>query len=137
MRSALDGCEGILDSVAVSLARFPVAFGARFSSFFPPFSSTWTWSLNMSVVHYKFKNNLDYKTISFDGLSISLGDLKRAIMAQNKTKNGEFRLEIKNAQNNEGEELLVWYSYLWLKFKSFKHTTRRFATIPSLPRHVA
>lgn len=61
----------------------------------------------MSVVHYKFKNNLDYKTISFDGLSISLGDLKRAIMAQNKTKNGEFRLEIKNAQNNEGEELLV------------------------------
>lgn len=103
MRFPLDGCEAFLGPVALSLARFPLAFGARLSSF----SSTWIWSLNMSVVHYKFKNNLEYKTISFDGLSISLGDLKRAIMAQNKTKNGEFRLEIKNAQSNEGEALFV------------------------------
>ena len=62
----------------------------------------------MSVVHYKFKNNLEYKTIKFDGLSISLGDLKRAIMAQNKTKSGEFDLEIKNAQTKEGRQD-VWH----------------------------
>ena len=56
----------------------------------------------MSVVHYKFKNNLDYKTISFDGLSISLGDFKKSIMSQNKTKTSEYDLEVTNAQSKEG-----------------------------------
>lgn len=59
----------------------------------------------MSVVHYKFTNNLEYKTITFDGLTISLGDLKRAIMAQNKSKSGGFDLEIKNAQTKEGKKV--------------------------------
>ena len=57
----------------------------------------------MSVVHYKFKNNLEYKTISFDGLTISLGDFKQAIMSQNRTKSGEYDLEVTNAQSKEGK----------------------------------
>lgn len=56
----------------------------------------------MSFIHYKFKNNLDYKTLSFDGLSISLCDLKQAILSQNRTKGSETDLEVTNAQTKEG-----------------------------------
>ncbi|XP_046854784.1 E3 ubiquitin-protein ligase RBBP6-like isoform X2 [Xenia sp. Carnegie-2017] len=55
----------------------------------------------MSFIHYKFKNNLDYKTLSFDGLSISLCDLKQAILSQNRTKGSETDLEVTNAQTKE------------------------------------
>lgn len=58
----------------------------------------------MSCIHYKFRSSLDYDTITFDGLSISLTDLKREIMAKKKVgKNTDFDLEITNAQTKEGK----------------------------------
>lgn len=53
-------------------------------------------------VHYKFKSTLDYDTVSFDGLHISVGDLKKAIFHQKRIgKNTDFDLQITNAQTKE------------------------------------
>lgn len=58
----------------------------------------------MSCIHYKFKSSKDYDTLTFDGLHISLADLKKAIMQHKKmTKTGslDFDLQIVNAQTRE------------------------------------
>ncbi|XP_012940584.1 E3 ubiquitin-protein ligase RBBP6 isoform X2 [Aplysia californica] len=52
----------------------------------------------MSCIHYKFKSSLDYNSVTFDGLHLSLTDLKKAISLQKRLKPGEFDLEIVNAQ---------------------------------------
>jgi E3 ubiquitin-protein ligase RBBP6 len=57
-------------------------------------------------VHYKFKSALEYDTVTFDGLHISVGDLKKAILHQKKlSKNVDFDLQITNAQTKEGKHL--------------------------------
>lgn len=59
----------------------------------------------MSCIHYKFRSSLEYDTLTFDGLAISLADLKKAIMAQKKfAKVTDFDLEVTNAQTKEGTE---------------------------------
>lgn len=56
-------------------------------------------------IHYKFKSALDFDTLSFDGLHISLRDLKKAILQHKRIgKNTEFDLQITNAQTKEGNE---------------------------------
>lgn len=56
-------------------------------------------------VHYKFKSSLDFDTISFDGLHISVADLKKEIINKKKLgKTQDFDLQITNAQTKEG-----WY----------------------------
>ena len=58
----------------------------------------------MSSVHYKFRSSLEYDTLAFDGPSISLNDLRDAIMVQKKIgKNSDFTLEVTNAQTKEGK----------------------------------
>uniref|UniRef100_A0A069DY26 Putative e3 ubiquitin-protein ligase rbbp6 n=1 Tax=Panstrongylus megistus TaxID=65343 RepID=A0A069DY26_9HEMI len=53
-------------------------------------------------VHYKFKSALSYDTITFDGLHISVRDLKKAILQQKQIgKATDFDLQITNAQSNE------------------------------------
>lgn len=55
-------------------------------------------------VHYKFKSALDYDTVTFDGLHISVGDLKSAISQQKRIgKTSDFDLQITNAQTKEGK----------------------------------
>lgn len=55
-------------------------------------------------VHYKFKSTLDFDTVSFDGLHISVADLKKAIFHQKRIgKNTDFDLQITNAQTKEGK----------------------------------
>lgn len=55
-------------------------------------------------VHYKFKSALDFDTISFDGLHISVDDLKKAIIHQKRLgKTQDFDLQITNAQTKEGK----------------------------------
>ncbi|XP_013082618.2 E3 ubiquitin-protein ligase RBBP6-like [Biomphalaria glabrata] len=55
----------------------------------------------MSCIHYKFKSSLDYNSVTFDGLHLSLADLKKAIIQQKRLKPGEFDLEITNAQTGD------------------------------------
>jgi len=55
-------------------------------------------------VHYKFKSAISYDTITFDGLHISVKDLKKAILHQKQIgKNTDFDLQVTNAQTNEGK----------------------------------
>ena len=57
----------------------------------------------MSCIHFKFKSSLDYEKVTFDGLHISLADLKDRIMKQKKIGlSNEFRLEVVDAQNKKG-----------------------------------
>ncbi|KAM6423632.1 E3 ubiquitin-protein ligase RBBP6-like isoform 5-T5 [Liasis olivaceus] len=55
----------------------------------------------MSCVHYKFSSKLNYDTVTFDGLHISLCDLKRQIMGREKLKAADCDLQITNAQTKE------------------------------------
>mgnify|MGYP002775343651 CR=1 FL=1 len=55
-------------------------------------------------VHYRFKSALDYDTITFDGLHISVKDLKNSIIQQKRIgKSTDFDLRITNAQTQEGK----------------------------------
>lgn len=66
--------------------------------------------LNMSCVHYKFSSKLNYDTVTFDGLHITLSDLKRQIMGREKLKAADCDLQITNAQTKEGK-LSKWVAY--------------------------
>ncbi|XP_010084529.1 PREDICTED: E3 ubiquitin-protein ligase RBBP6-like, partial [Pterocles gutturalis] len=55
----------------------------------------------MLCVHYKFASKLNYDTVTFTGLHISLRDLKRQIMAREKLKAANCDLQITNAQTRE------------------------------------
>ncbi|XP_059690003.1 E3 ubiquitin-protein ligase RBBP6-like [Gavia stellata] len=55
----------------------------------------------MSCVHYKFSSQLNYATVTFNGLHISLCDLKRQIMGREKLKAANCDLQITNAQSKE------------------------------------
>ena len=56
----------------------------------------------MAVVHYKFKNSVEYDSLTFDGLSISLKDLKVGIMKKKKMRAEDNDLQVVNAQTGEG-----------------------------------
>ncbi|XP_038141234.1 E3 ubiquitin-protein ligase RBBP6-like [Cyprinodon tularosa] len=55
----------------------------------------------MSCVHYKFSSKLDYNTVTFDGLHITLSELKKQIMARERLKATDCDLQITNAQTRE------------------------------------
>ncbi|PWN25262.1 DWNN-domain-containing protein, partial [Jaminaea rosea] len=55
-----------------------------------------------SVVHYKFKSQRDASRVVFDGTALSVYDLKREIMVQNKMGKGvDFDIALYNAQTEE------------------------------------
>ncbi|XP_052069645.1 E3 ubiquitin-protein ligase RBBP6-like [Mytilus californianus] len=53
----------------------------------------------MACIHYKFKNSLDFDSITFDGLHISVRDLKESIMHRKKLNDTDMDLLIINALN--------------------------------------
>jgi len=56
----------------------------------------------MSVIYYKFKSAKDYDTVTFDGISLSVFDLKHEIMMSKKLGKGtDFDLSVYNAQTGE------------------------------------
>ena len=77
---------------------FHVAIGCN-----PCFCFQWAKCAGKMSIHYKFKSAIDYDTITFDGLHISVSDLKKSIVYQKKLgKATDFDLMITNAQTNEG-----------------------------------
>ena len=78
-------------------------------------------------IHYKFKSAIDYDTITFDGLHISVLDLKKAIVQQKKLgKATDFDLLITNAQTDEGISFnLSVYSKVNLKLTILPHSLHR------------
>jgi len=56
----------------------------------------------MSVIYYKLKSAKDYDTVTFDGISLSVFDLKHEIMVSKKLGKGtDFDLSVSNAQTGE------------------------------------
>eukprot|EP00123_Amoebidium_parasiticum_P016094 comp23285_c2_seq1/m.38165 comp23285_c2_seq1/g.38165 ORF comp23285_c2_seq1/g.38165 comp23285_c2_seq1/m.38165 type:complete len:190 (-) comp23285_c2_seq1:2156-2725(-) len=56
----------------------------------------------MSAVHYKFSASKEFSTVTFDGMAISVRDLKLAISAAKKFgKTTDMDLKISNAQTGE------------------------------------
>ncbi|XP_077643608.1 E3 ubiquitin-protein ligase RBBP6 [Lonchura striata] len=55
----------------------------------------------MSSVHYKFSSKLSYDVVTFRGPSISVGDLKRQIMARERLKVANCDLQILKAETSE------------------------------------
>lgn len=66
----------------------------------------------MSCIHFKFKSSLEYEKVTFDGLQISLRDLKEAIMKQKKIGGAnQYTLSIKDAQSKKG----TWKSVVYFE----------------------
>lgn len=60
-------------------------------------------------VQYKFKAAMDFSTVTFDGVHISVNDLKKEIIEQKQLeKNVDFDLQIQNAQTEEGESCYLF-----------------------------
>ncbi|MFH4974791.1 hypothetical protein AB6A40_001500 [Gnathostoma spinigerum] len=55
----------------------------------------------MSSIHYKFKATLEYKTLVFDGLHISVNDLKKEICEKENIKAESFDLLLANAHTKK------------------------------------
>ena len=56
----------------------------------------------MSAIHFKFSSSNQYQTITFDGMYMSLFELKKAIMEKLKLKSTEAGLNLTNAQTLKG-----------------------------------
>lgn len=57
-----------------------------------------------SVVFYRFKAQKEASTVQFEGTGISVWDLKKEILAENKLgKGADFDFAIYNADTNEGK----------------------------------
>lgn len=57
----------------------------------------------MSCIRYKFKSALEFDKVTFDGLQISVADLREKIMLLKKMNvNDQFTLEIMEAQTKKG-----------------------------------
>lgn len=61
----------------------------------------------MPHIHYKFSSRLSYDTVVFDGVHITLNELKRQIMGREKLRAGDCDLQITNAQTKEGNKTCV------------------------------
>jgi E3 ubiquitin-protein ligase RBBP6 len=57
----------------------------------------------LSLVHYKFKSQKDFDSLTFDGMFISVGELKRQIVEKKGlARDQACELLLTNAQSNEG-----------------------------------
>ena len=57
----------------------------------------------MSCIRFKFKSSIEYEKLTFDGLQISLGELKEAIMKQKKIGlSNQYTLRVVDAQSKKG-----------------------------------
>ena len=65
-----------------------------------------------STVHYKFKSQKDYDSVGFDGMFISVGDLKKSIVEKKGlARDQACELLLTNAQNDEeytDDTTMVW-----------------------------
>ena len=67
----------------------------------------------MSCIHFKFSNAVEDDRIKFDGLHISVADLKEAIVKQKSLKSNLFSLKIVDSQTKKGERYLLVNAILY------------------------
>lgn len=68
-----------------------------------------------SSVHFKFKSQKEPSRVTFDGTGISVFELKREIISQNRLGDGtDFELSIYNEDTGEGASNLAKLAYVYL-----------------------
>lgn len=73
----------------------------------------------MSCIHYKFSNTVENDKIKFDGLHISVADLREAITKQKSLKSNLYTLKIVDSQTKKGSPLFPpllgvrWFRFLF------------------------
>ena len=73
-------------------------------------------------IFFKFKSQLKFDSITFDGLSISAKEVRRSIVAKKKMKIDESDLQLTNAASNEGnacESFFVEFIIIIILLKLF------------------
>ena len=75
---------------------------------------------SMSCIRFKFKSSLDYEKVTFDGLQISVADLRQKIMQQKKLGlSDDFTLQIMDAQSKKGELKFCIIMYIYYSFSCY------------------
>lgn len=92
----------------------------------------------MSYIHFKSVYNNNYDKVTFDGSSLTLGQLKKLIVEKSKfSRQVDFDLEITNADTNQGlfsfeifllKKKIENYFYIFI-FKSIKMITTMYSKI--------
>lgn len=68
----------------------------------------------MSYIHFKFVYKATYDKVTFDGVNLTLSQLKKLIVEKSKltqNKQLDYDLEITNADTNEGKN--IFKIFLW------------------------
>jgi E3 ubiquitin-protein ligase RBBP6 len=82
-----------------------------------------------STVHYKFKSQKDYDSVGFDGMFISVGDLKKSIVEKKGlARDQACELLLTNAQNDEeysDDATMVWKNTSVIVKRVPSHARRR------------
>lgn len=69
----------------------------------------------MSHIHFKSIYNKEYDKITFDGVSLSVAQLKKQIQEKSKfSKQVDFDLELTNADTNEGRFTFDYFKIIWV-----------------------
>ena len=77
----------------------------------------------MSFIHFKFVSNKNFDKIVFDGVTLTLSQLKKLIFEKSKLPSKlDFDLEITNADTNEGKT----FFFCWLETRSNREFNFKF-----------
>ena len=77
----------------------------------------------MSIIRYKYKADRDFESVQFEGMSCSLGELKRLIVEKSSRSGShqprdDYDLIISNATTHEGRFL---FNYLFMLLRIFTY----------------
>lgn len=97
----------LLNKHALKLRRRPSSFPVS-SAEYATLLVFQRWRINNNIsekmsVHFKFKNSVEDDTVTFDGVHISVGDLKTAIIQKKKLRQGESDYQIMDSESKKGK----------------------------------
>ncbi len=81
-------------------------------SYTDPNYSSYSNNNNMSCIRFKFKSSLEYDKVTFDGLQLSVGELRKKIMTLKKLGvSDDFTLQIMDAQSKKSQLRTLPYNW--------------------------
>ena len=89
----------------------------------------------MSCIHYKFSNTVENDKIKFDGLDISVADLREAIIKQKNLKSN-INLRIVDSQTKKGEQRCS-FDFKWCEFFCYVFSSEYSDAKEMLPRNTS
>jgi hypothetical protein len=93
----------------------------------------------MSIIRYRFKADKNFESVKIDGMSCSLGELKRLIAAKSSRtgtyhSKDDYDLIISNANTHEGllkffKNIFIYFFFLYLEYKDNSDLIPRNASV--------